>query len=276
MKQFGITAVQSALIGLFLQIVALPVQALEIRGEWLQGSMLIGRVAPGESVEFNGRMSRVDKDGWFVIGLGRDEPHNAVVKVHTGGQQKPYEYTVASRQYQEQRVTGVPQETVTPPDSVLKRIAEEALLVKQARSIDSSPYYFLQGFKKPLQGPITGVYGSRRVYNGTPKNPHYGLDIAAPEGALVYAPAPGTVRLVHADMYFSGGTLIIDHGGGIFSTYIHLSDILVKEGEDVDYSTPVAKVGSTGRATGPHLDWRINWFDTRVDPALVLKNFPAR
>ena len=276
MKQFGITAVQSALIGLFLQIVALPVQALEIRGEWLQGSMLIGRVAPGESVEFNGRMSRVDKDGWFVIGLGRDEPHNAVVKVHAGDQQKPYEYTVAPRQYQEQPVTGVPQETVTPPDSVLKRIAEEALLVKQARSIDSSPYYFLQGFKKPLQGPITGVYGSRRVYNGTPKNPHYGLDIAAPEGALVYAPAPGTVRLVHADMYFSGGTLIIDHGGGIFSTYIHLSDILVKEGEDVDYSTPVAKVGSTGRATGPHLDWRINWFDTRVDPALVLKNFPAR
>ena len=265
-----------ALTGSFVWALSLPLVALEIQGEWLQGGMLIGRVAPNESVEFNGKKSRVDQNGWFVIGLGRDEPRQAVLNVQSGDQLKPYEFSVAVRQYEEQRVTGVPQETVTPPDSVLKRIAEEAHLVKQARAIDSTPYHFLQGFKLPLQGPITGVYGSRRIYNGIPKNPHYGLDIAAPEGTVVYAPAPGIVRLVHSDMYFSGGTLIIDHGGGIFTTYIHLSDILVKEGEGVDYTTPVAKVGSTGRATGPHLDWRINWFDTRVDPALVLRNFPAK
>jgi len=148
-------------------------------------------------------------------------------------------------------------------------------LIKQARKGDSKLQDFLAGFVKPLEGPITGVYGSRRVYNGTPGRPHYGLDIAAPTGTEVYAPAPGIVRLAHDDMFYSGGTLIVDHGQGVSSTFIHLSEVIVTPGQRVEAGDLIARVGATGRATGPHLDWRINWFEVRIDPDLVLKNFPV-
>jgi murein DD-endopeptidase MepM/ murein hydrolase activator NlpD len=158
---------------------------------------------------------------------------------------------------------------------VLERIRREGRLVRQARADNDPREDFLQGFIKPLEGPITGVYGSQRVYNGVPKNPHYGLDIARPTGTVVVAPAPGIVKLVHDDMYYSGGTLVLDHGYGLSSSFIHLSGALVKEGQRVEAGDAIAKVGATGRATGPHLDWRVNWFNVRLDPALVLKFFPA-
>ena len=217
---------------LVLLICLLPMGSfsLELQGELVQGGMLIGRVTPGEQIEVMGRPVRVDDQGLFVFGLGRDTP--AEIKLtHT--------------------------------------------LVREARTVDDKRTDFLTGFVKPLEGPITGVYGSRRVYNGTPGNPHYGLDIAAPTGTEVFAPAPGVVTLVHRDMFYSGGTLLIDHGYGISSTFIHLSELLVEEGQQVTPSDPIARVGATGRATGPHLDWRINWFDVRLDPALVLDQFPA-
>lgn len=261
----------SGIFGFWISLVS----GLEMRGDWIQGGLLIGKVSPGEQVSFMGKHPKVSGDGAFVIGLGRDAPESVNLFVNGANGEQRFSFGVKKRQYEEQRVEGVPQETVTPPPEVLERIAKEAALVNQARSIEDDRLDFLAGFKMPLAGPITGVYGSRRVYNGIPKSPHYGLDIAAPAGTVVYAPAPGIVRLVHRDMYFSGGTLIIDHGHGVSSTYIHLSDILVKKDDKVDTHTPVAKVGATGRATGPHLDWRINWFDVRIDPALVLKNFPA-
>lgn len=250
--------------------------SLELKGELVQGGMLIGRVTPGEQVEVMGRPVRVDDQGLFVFGLGRDAP--AEIKLtHTNGGNEvvTYSYAVVQRVYREQRVDGVPQKTVTPPPEVLERIRREATLVREARTVDDKRTDFLTGFVKPLEGPITGVYGSRRVYNGTPGNPHYGLDIAAPTGTEVFAPAPGVVTLVHRDMFYSGGTLLIDHGYGISSTFIHLSELLVEEGQQVAPGDPIARVGATGRATGPHLDWRINWFDVRLDPALVLDQFPA-
>jgi len=199
-----------------------------------------------------------------------------VVKVHNGKDVKSYSYPVAQREYKVQRVNGVPQRTVTQPSAeVLERIRNEGHLVRQARADNDPREDFLQGFIKPLEGPITGVYGSQRVYNGVPKNPHYGLDIARPTGTVVVAPAPGIVKLVHADMYYSGGTLVLDHGYGLTSSFIHLSGALVKEGQRVEAGEPIAKVGSSGRATGPHLDWRVNWFSVRLDPALVLEFFPA-
>ncbi len=250
--------------------------SLELQGELVQGGMLIGRVTPGEQIEVMGRPVRVDDQGLFVFGLGRDAP--AEIKLtHTkgGNEVVTYSYAVAQRVYREQRVEGVPQKTVTPPPEVLERIRREATLVREARTVDDRRTDFLSGFVKPLEGPITGVYGSRRVYNGTPGNPHYGLDIAAPTGTEVFAPAPGVVTLVHRDMFYSGGTLLIDHGYGISSTFIHLSELLVEEGQQVAPGDPIARVGATGRATGPHLDWRINWFEVRLDPALVLEQFPA-
>ncbi|WP_461520563.1 M23 family metallopeptidase [Porticoccus sp.] len=253
------------------------VTALELSGPLEQGGMLIGRVEPGEKLELMGRPIRVEKDGVFVFGLGRDAPSQIdLITRNASDEAKHHRFDVQQRTYQEQRVNGVPQKTVTPPKEVLERIRREAALVAKARADDDLRLDFLAGFRKPLEGPITGVYGSRRVYNGTPGNPHYGLDIAAPTGAEVFAPAPGVVKLAYEDMFYSGGTLIIDHGHGISSTFIHLSEVLVKAGQTIAPGDLIARVGATGRATGPHLDWRINWFDVRLDPALVLEHFPAR
>ena len=249
--------------------------ALEFQGVWQQGAMLVGHTEPGNTVVFQDRSVSLTPRGYFVIGLSRDVKGPVVVAVGNGKDTQKFSYSVAQREYKVQRVDGVPQRTVTPPSAeVLKRIRKEGRLVRQARADDDRREDFLQGFIKPLEGPITGVYGSQRVYNGVPKNPHYGLDIARPTGTVVIAPAAGIVKLVHADMYYSGGTLVIDHGYGLTSSFIHLSGTLVKEGQRVEAGDAIAKVGATGRATGPHLDWRVNWFSVRLDPALVLKYFP--
>lgn len=263
---------------LVLLVCFLPVCAfsLELKGPLIQGGLLIGQTSPGEQVEIMGRAIRADEQGLFVFGLGRDTPAEIKLTLTNGVDgAATYSYAVTQRVYREQRVEGVPQQTVTPPPEVLERIRREAELVREARTANDRRTDFLSGFVKPLEGAITGVYGSRRIYNGTPGTPHYGLDIAAPTGTDVFAPAPGVVTLVHRDMFYSGGTLLIDHGYGISSTFIHLSEVLVEKGQRVVPGDLIARVGATGRATGPHLDWRINWFDVRLDPALVLEHFPA-
>lgn len=275
MSQRTITRWQ-AILGTLLMLAVPLAGALEVRGKWQQGGLLLGTVAPGTAVVFEGRSVDVSPAGDFVIGLGRDAPPQVTLVLKRGGERIENTYEVAQRDYDIQRIEGVPQRTVTPPESELARIREEARLVRQARGEGSPRRDYLAGFERPLAGPITGVYGSQRFYNGEPRRPHFGLDIAAPAGTPVSAPADGLVRLVHDDMYFSGGTLIIDHGHGVSSTFIHLSEILVGEGQRVQAGDRVARVGATGRATGPHLDWRINWFDVRIDPALVLDAFPRR
>ena len=261
---------------LFMVLFTPLLHALELTGSWSQGGMLIGRTAPDADIQFMGKRVRVSDQGVFVIALGRDAPADVelLVQVANGPAEHHY-FHIAQRQYPEERVEGVPQRTVTPPEDVLQRIREEAALVRAARADDEHVQYFRDGFRRPLEGRISGVYGSRRIYNGTPGRPHYGLDIAAPTGTPVHAPAAGVVKLSHRDMYYSGGTLIIDHGHGITSSFIHLSKIHVQPGDLVKMGDLIAEVGSSGRATGPHLDWRINWFDVRVDPALVLESFPA-
>ncbi|TVP59618.1 MAG: M23 family metallopeptidase, partial [Halomonadaceae bacterium] len=164
---------------------------------------------------------------------------------------------------------GVPQSTVTPSESFYKRIRDEASKVRRAREVDSDREAFLGNYIWPVEGRISGVYGSQRYYNGEPRQPHYGVDVAAPEGTPVKAPADGLVTLAAPDLYFSGGTLLIDHGYGISSTMMHLSKLLVEEGTEVRQGDVVAEVGMTGRATGPHLDWRMNWFGERLDPVTV-------
>jgi len=252
------------------------VLGLELSGAFSQGGLLVGQVPPGTSVTLMSRSINIEEDGSFVFGLGRDAPAEIKLVTENGqGEKQLYTFSVAQREYREQRIEGVPQKTVTPPAEVLDRIRREGAMVKQARSGASSLKDFLAGFTRPLEGPITGVYGSRRVYNGTPGRPHYGLDVAAPTGTEVYAPAPGVVKLSHDDMFYSGGTLIIDHGQGVSSTFIHLSEVIAIPDQRVKAGDLIARVGATGRATGPHLDWRINWFNVRVDPELVLKSFPV-
>lgn len=268
--------------GLFLILTTMPAAALavvpasemlELTGEWQPGAMVVGRTDPGTRVHFESREVKVDGQGRFVVGLGRDASGSVSLTLENGSGKHTYRYSVAKREYAIQRIEGVPQETVTPPPEVLERIRKETALVKQARAESAERDDFYRGFIKPLEGPITGVYGSQRVYNGVPKRPHYGLDIARPVGTPVRAPAAGVVKLAHPDMYYSGGTMIIDHGYGISTTFIHLSKVLVEEGTFVEQGQDVALVGAGGRATGPHLDWRMNWYKVRLDPAMVLEHF---
>ncbi|MET0356643.1 MAG: M23 family metallopeptidase [Cellvibrio sp.] len=260
----------SALVGLIMLVAMLPVFALEIIGEWQQGAVIVGRVPAGVSVEYNKRKLQLTPDGKFVIGLGRDAPAIATITTIANGKTKISEFSVKARTYNIQRVEGVPQATVEPSKEQTQRIAREAELITKARKVDLPLNFFTQKFQWPLIGPISGVYGSQRVYNGIPKAPHFGVDIAKPTGTLVKAPAGGTVTLVHKDMFLSGGTLIIDHGHGLSSTFIHLSKILVKVGDKISQGQNIALVGQTGRASGPHLHWAMNWFEERVDPQLLV------
>ncbi len=246
-------------------------------GSWQQGSLLLGQVEPGTTLSHQGQMIKTTADGQFLFGLGRNAPATSTfVVTDLTGVKTTEAFRVAARNYTIQKVEGVPQRTVEPPAGQLQRIQSDSALVVQARRLVSDKTDFLSGFIKPLEGPITGVYGSQRYYNGVPKSPHYGLDYAASTGTIVKAPAAGVVRMAHNDLFYSGGTLIIDHGHGLSSSFLHLSEILVEEGHRVQQAEPIARVGSTGRATGPHLDWRMNWRNQRIDPALVLESFPAQ
>ncbi len=249
--------------------------SLMLDGEAVQGGLLIGRTDPGAAVLLDDRPLRVSASGAFLIGFGRDEVGPSTLTISTQGGRLTRELPVRSRSYRIQRVDGLPQSRVTPPPEVGRRIQQEAARIRAVRKHDDPRTDFESGFVWPLHGPVTGVYGSQRILNGEPRRPHYGVDVAAPVGRPVAAPADAVVTLVDQDMYFSGGTLVMDHGHGLTSTFIHLSKILVVEGQAVKQGQPVAEVGATGRATGPHLDWRMNLFETRLDPALVVGPMPA-
>jgi len=243
---------------------------LAINGEAVQGGLLVGRTRPGADVRLDGRVLRISDEGLFLICFGRDATEPVTLSVEVNGERLEHVLSPASREWRIQRVDGLPAEKVTPPAAVLRRIQDEAHQIRLARDHDDARADFSVGFVWPLEGRITGVYGSQRILNGEPRQPHYGVDVAAPTGTRVVAPADGVATLVHEDMYYSGGTLLMDHGHGLSSTFIHLSRILVEEGQRVRQGDIVAEVGATGRATGPHLDWRMNLFEARIDPQLVV------
>jgi murein DD-endopeptidase MepM/ murein hydrolase activator NlpD len=250
---------------------------LVLQGELKQGGLLWSRAAPGAKVFLNDKPVAVAENGVFVIGFDRDAGASAKLAVCDSSALhcENRSLSIAQRSYNIQRVNGVPQQTVTPPAEVLERIRREGALVSKARATFITRQDFVKPLSWPLIGPITGVFGSQRVYNGSPGRPHYGLDIAAPTGTVVTAPIAGVVTLAHADMFYSGGSLIIDHGMGVSSTFIHLSKVLVEVGQEIKQGQAIAKVGATGRATGPHLDWRMNWSGKRLDPALVIGPMPS-
>ena len=259
------------LLGLLLPLSAAGANLLEsLRGEPAPGALMIGKTAADVTVTLEGQPLALTPTGWFAFGFGRDDSGSKTLTLVRGEQRQAIELTLSPREWQVQYVEGVPKETVTPPAEQLKRIREEAALVRAARETRSALEGFLEEFIWPASGPISGVYGSQRFYNGEPRRPHFGVDIAAPTGTPVYAPASGRVTLVHPDMFFSGGTLVLDHGYGVSSTFIHLDRVLVEQGAMVKRGDLIARIGSSGRATGPHLDWRINWHEERLDPQWFL------
>ncbi len=244
----------------------LQAELLSLRGDPAPGALLIGQSVPGARVWLDEKPLRVSPSGHFLFGFGRDESGERLLRVEADGRQQEKLITLTARQWSIQRVEGVPARTVTPPPEELERIRAEAAMVRKAREKDSDLEFFHQDFVWPASGRISGVYGSQRIYNGKPGNPHFGVDIAASTGSPVIAPASGIVTLVHEDMFYSGGTLVIDHGFGLSSTFIHLHSVLVKEGQQVRQGDLIAEIGASGRATGPHLDWRLNWYQERLDP----------
>ena len=273
MPESSLSRILTGGLGLMLSlaVVAADDDPLEFDGKLVQGGLLIGNAPEGSSVSVDGSPVMIDSEGRFLVAFAREQTEPSRVEVVLpSGERIERRLEPAPREFEIQRIDGLPQDQVTPPESVLARIRDDARQAGQARQRRDERSDWSGGFDWPLTGPITGVYGSQRILNGEPRNPHWGIDIAAPTGTSVRAPAAGIVTLAHPDMYFSGGTLFIDHGHGLVSAFLHLEAIHVEVGDRVDRGQHVAEVGATGRATGPHLDWRMNLGDVRIDPALLL------
>lgn len=236
----------------------------------VQGALVTGKTN-AKSLSVDNRNISLDEQGRFVFGLGRNAKANLSIALFSeGGATENRRFQVQQREYETQKINGVAQKYVDPPAHIIERTKKEAQLVAKARETNRDrAYEYLGTAIWPAEGPITGVFGSQRIFNGVPKRPHYGLDIAGPVGEPVIAPLAGKVTFV-GDLYYSGGTLIIDHGRGVSSTFIHLDKVHVTNGDYVEQGQLIADIGATGRVTGPHLDWRLNWFNVRLDPELIL------
>ena len=264
----------AALLGGVCFSTAAPAASLD--GEPIQGGLMFGQAEPGTTVTLDGQDVIVSGDGRFVIGFGRDDTGSVTLSITEPGRAAEVkEFVIAPREYNIERVDGLPPRTVTPDPEALERIREESAQVARARAGRDETAVWAGGFVWPSHGRLSGFYGSQRVLNGEPRRPHFGVDVAAPEGTPVYAPADGEVTLAHPDMYFSGGTIVIDHGQGLSSSFLHLSAIETEVGTVVKQGDLIGRIGMTGRATGPHLDWRMNWLDKRVDPQRLVGEMPT-
>lgn len=250
---------------------------LTLAGPLIQGGLVQGRTHAGAKVTFDGQRVRVSEDGVFLIGFDRNFPPKATLSVtFADGSKQTRTLKIKRRKYKTQRIDGLPPKMVTPSAKDLKRISAESAQIKRTRTRDDARTDFLTGFIWPTVGRISGIYGSQRILNGEPRRPHYGVDVAVPTGTPVLAPADGIVSLAHPDMYFTGGTLIVDHGHGLVTSYFHLSRVLAKQDQLVRQGEVIAEVGATGRVTGAHLHWSLNLFDRPLDPQLLMKSHLAR
>ena len=260
------------LVFFFVIFVASQAFGVEFQGKFIQGHFIIGKTDPKTKIWIDKQKIRVTDDGYFAFGIGRDRKYDIVISLEKDKKKQKIVKKIQKREYKIQRIEGLPEKKVTPPKEVYDRIKRENKLIGDARSLDSNLTFFKNKFINPLDNAIvTGVYGSQRILNGKPKWPHYGIDFAAKEGTKIKAMLDGTATMVETDLFYTGGTLIFDHGHGISTLYMHMQKIFVKKGQDVKQGDIIGTVGSTGRSTGPHLDVRLNWFGTRLDPATVLE-----
>jgi exodeoxyribonuclease VII large subunit len=248
---------------------------LTLDGTPEQGGLIRGKTDPDAEVSLDGKKVRVAPDGNFIFGFGRDAPATAVLDVvFADGSRAHRDLAVAPRTWDIRRVDGLPPETVTPDPVLIARINREAAEVAAARATDSDALFFEMKPRWPVLGPISGIFGSQSILNGQPRAPHFGVDVAAPPGSPVVAVMSGTVTLAEKDFFLTGGTIIIDHGYGLSTNYNHLSKVAVHVGQNVAAGEVIGAVGATGRVTGPHLDWRVNWYQVRLDPERVVGPMP--
>jgi murein DD-endopeptidase MepM/ murein hydrolase activator NlpD len=241
-------------------------KAIEFQGKFIQGHFILGKTEPNAKIFVGKKEVKVSKNGFFVFGIDRDRKFDLTFTKIINDKKSKITKKVLKRKYNIQRIDGLAENKVTPPESVYKRIKKENNAIGEARAINSNLSFFKEKFIMPVEGIISGVYGSQRILNGKPRWPHYGIDIAAKQGTLIKSSASGVVTMAEDDLYYTGGTIIMDHGHGISSIYSHLENILVSVGDQINQGDVIGTVGSTGRSTGPHLDFRINWFQTRLDP----------
>ena len=246
--------------------------AVEFQGKFIQGHFIIGKTEPDTKVLIGKKEVKVSKNGYFVFGIDRDRKFDVLITKILNGNKEKIIKKVFKRKYKIQRIDGLDESKVTPPEEVYKRIKEENNRIGEARAINSDLVFFKDKFIMPVEGITTGVYGSQRILNGKPKWPHYGIDIAAKQGTNIKSSGTGVVTMAEDDLYYTGGTIIMDHGHGISTIYSHLETVIVSVGDKINQGDIIGTVGSTGRSTGPHLDFRINWFQTRLDPMSVLSN----
>ena len=244
--------------------------AIEFKGKFLQGHYIVGITDPDAKIIVGKKEVRVSKDGYFVFGIDRDRKFDISITKIIENKKEVITKKVFKRKYNIQRIDGLEESKVTPPESVYKRIKEENNKIGEARAINSDLPFFKNQFIMPVEGIISGVYGSQRILNGKPRWPHYGIDIAAKQGTMIKSSGSGIVTMAEDDLYYTGGTIIMDHGHGISTIYSHLENVMVSVGDKINQGDIIGTVGSTGRSTGPHLDFRINWFQTRLDPMSVL------
>jgi len=256
---------------IFVFFISTSIQALEFKGTFYQGNLIIGKTEPTSNVYIDKKRVKVSDQGFFAFGLNKNRKTDVIVEVFKNGATEKVTKKVYKKVYKIQKINGLPKKQVTPPKEFYERIKADNKLIAKARSINTNLIFFSNVFEKPIEKSIiTGVYGSQRILNGIPKSPHYGLDFAANEGTEIKAMLDGVVTLSEKNLYYTGGTIIFDHGHGVSTLYMHLQDIYVKNGQSVKQGNVIGTVGKTGRATGAHLDIRLNWFDVKLDPASVL------
>jgi len=244
---------------------------VNLQGNFIQGGLVKGKIFPNKVIKFENKILLKDTNGKFVFGFGRDYKENSYLEVKISEKEwLKKSFKIKKQTYNTQYINGLQKKMVTPPKSFYDRIKKENKSIKLIRNLNTEVNFIFQEFILPTKGIVTGVFGSQRILNGKPRRPHYGIDIAASKGTSVIAPIDSIVRMAEKDLYFTGGTIILDHGHGVTSVYSHLSLININVGDKVIKGQKIAEVGSSGRSTGPHLDWRVNWFNQRLDPALLI------
>ncbi len=239
----------------------------KIRGCFCTGGLIVGKADANDKISIDGKSMEISKDGFFIFGFGRNYKSAAIFNVNG----KKYSHNIEKKKYKVERINNLPKRKVEPSNEDLDQIIQDKKKINLAKKNRINKKIFSNKFSLPVKGRISGVYGSQRILNKIPKRPHYGLDIAAPMGKKIFSPNNGVVTMLARNMFFTGNTIIIDHGLGLISIFAHLEDIFVEVGEAVKSGTLIASVGMTGRATGPHLHWGMYLSNIPIDPMLVME-----